>query len=573
MIVDPREGDAEDDVAAMQSRSLAAIAGGMLSEINLIKLATTFAALVLAPAALLGLAPLVVTGWLASVSAEVRAVTTAGSLLILAGLLAVAWWSWRPLLKLVETNFWSLNAVLVQPTYLLSRELFRSVGAARTPGAGRQLSMRSIKLLSGLAIAVLPALAVWLAWPHTRWFGSAADLIQIRRLLTPALANAVVLMMGYAAFAGAAWGFSDATTAETVDLAPEEAVPGARIWRVAHLSDIHVVGERYGFRIESGRHGPRGNERLAATFAALDRLHAEAPLDQVVISGDMTDAGRSAEWAEFLDQLGRHPELARRATIIPGNHDVNIIDRLNPARLEAPWAQALHRRRARVLSAMAAVQGGKARVMDADGRPGPLLGAVIGDGAETLRESAYGGGVSVRAAAKRLWDDCFPNIIPPDEPSGLGVILLDSNAQTHFSFTNALGLLSTRQLAGVEGALRAWPGAGWLIVLHHHVVEYPNRASPLSERVGTALVNGQWVARALSRHADRIVVLHGHRHVDWVGRHGPLRIVSAPSPVMNQPDHRPSLMHVLRLQIVDGRLRLLAPEPVALPPVREGVAP
>jgi hypothetical protein len=28
---------------------------------------------------------------------------------------------------------------------------------------------------------------------------------------------------------------------------------GSQLWRVAHLSNIHVVGEEYGFRIESGR--------------------------------------------------------------------------------------------------------------------------------------------------------------------------------------------------------------------------------------------------------------------------------------------------------------------------------
>jgi hypothetical protein len=28
---------------------------------------------------------------------------------------------------------------------------------------------------------------------------------------------------------------------------------GRKAWRVAHLTDIHAVGERYGFRIESGR--------------------------------------------------------------------------------------------------------------------------------------------------------------------------------------------------------------------------------------------------------------------------------------------------------------------------------
>ena len=64
---------------------------------------------------------------------------------------------------------------------------------------------------------------------------------------------------------------------------------GAKTWRVAHLSDVHVVGERYGFRIESGRSGPRGNERLKRVLAELEVIHAKDPLDLVLISGDMTD--------------------------------------------------------------------------------------------------------------------------------------------------------------------------------------------------------------------------------------------------------------------------------------------
>ena len=69
---------------------------------------------------------------------------------------------------------------------------------------------------------------------------------------------------------------------------------------------------------------------------ALAAIHAADPLDAVLITGDMTDAGRSAEWAEFLDAMQRHPALAARSLILPGNHDVNIVDRANPARLELP---------------------------------------------------------------------------------------------------------------------------------------------------------------------------------------------------------------------------------------------
>ena len=54
----------------------------------------------------------------------------------------------------------------------------------------------------------------------------------------------------------------------------------------------------------------------------------------------MTDAGISAEWAEFLDLVARRPDFAARMLILPGNHDVNIVDRANPARLDLPFSPA-----------------------------------------------------------------------------------------------------------------------------------------------------------------------------------------------------------------------------------------
>ncbi len=102
---------------------------------------------------------------------------------------------------------------------------------------------------------------------------------------------------------------------------------GGRTWRIAHLSDIHTVGERYGFRIESGRSGPRGNERLRQTLARLEEIHAAQPLDVILITGDLTDAGRSAEWAEFFAAFAAYPRLAELVVALPGNHDVNVVDR------------------------------------------------------------------------------------------------------------------------------------------------------------------------------------------------------------------------------------------------------
>ena len=140
------------------------------------------------------------------------------------------------------------------------------------------------------------------------------------------------------------------------------------------MSDIHIVGERYGFRIESGRGGPRGNDRVRRVMARLEAEHAIRPLDLILITGDMTDAGRSAEWAEFFDILAGHPDLAGRMLILPGNHDVNVVDRANPARLDLPFSPAKTLRKMRALSAIAAFGAERLRVMS-DGAAEPGLNA------------------------------------------------------------------------------------------------------------------------------------------------------------------------------------------------------
>jgi len=142
-----------------------------------------------------------------------------------------------------------------------------------------------------------------------------------------ALANGVVLVAVYLGVAALAWAIADATMPQPRDFHGFHAAAAGRRWRVAHLSDLHVVGERYGFRIESGRSGPRGNERVKHVLRELNALHAENPLDAILITGDMTDAGRSAEWAEFLDAVALYPSLAERILIVPGNHDLNVVDR------------------------------------------------------------------------------------------------------------------------------------------------------------------------------------------------------------------------------------------------------
>lgn len=573
MIIEPHAGDAEDDASSTKKRSLLAITGSLLGEINLPKLALAWIILAGLPGLLLGLAPLVVSAWFVSVSDRFTALASIGSLLLLSLVAGLGWYGVRPLFRVAERSFWSLNSLLVQPGYTLCREGLRHLAERFLPreaSEDRRANLRAATALgAGLGACAAAAGLAALVWPSTRWSGEFADLAQPLRLVVPAFANTVVLMAGYFALASLAWGVADASMDQPRDLVRFDEVPtSAAGWRVAHLSDIHVVGDRYGFRIESGRAGPRGNERLAMVLDRVGQIHAQDPLDLVLITGDMTDAGRSAEWAEFLDALSRHPALAERALILPGNHDVNIVDRANPARLELPTSPGKRLRQMRTLSAMSAVQGERVHVLDPSRtRLGETLAETLEPHRGAIATFADAGTLRLSAGLATIWADVFPMVLPPKDEDGLGVVLLNSNAETHFSFTNALGLVAEEDMQAMLAVLRQFPKARWIIALHHHPVEYPRKAKAFSERIGTALINGSRFVRQLKPSGHRLVAMHGHRHIDWIGRCGPLKIVSAPSPVMEATDDQPTSFYIHTLAAAtDGGLALLEPQRIDIAP-------
>jgi hypothetical protein len=386
-LIDPRHGDVEDDASSTKQRSLLGIAGSLFAEISLPKLLLAWTLLIVVPGVMLGLAPLIASGWLTTLSTKVAAKIAAPlggiwPLLLLVLVVAVGWMGGRRLFRAAEGAFWSLNSLAVQPAYALCREGLRHLAEHLLMSRGGPERRARLRALSAAGAGIiLCGIALWVAtlvWPASRWVGEVADLASPHRLVVPALANSVVLLSAYSAVAALVWGIADATMDQPRDLLVFDSPPGERTWRVAHLSDLHVVGERYGFRIESGRAGPRGNDRLARALARLDALHAEQPLDLLLITGDMTDAGRSAEWAEFLAALSNHPRLAELALILPGNHDINVVDRANPARLDLPTSPGRRLRQMRTLSALAAIQGDKVRVVDhATGSLGDTLSGAL----------------------------------------------------------------------------------------------------------------------------------------------------------------------------------------------------
>ncbi|MGE5261499.1 MAG: metallophosphoesterase family protein [Actinomycetota bacterium] len=572
-IIDPRKGDIEADASSTKKRSMLALAGGMLVEISWPKLIIAWALLLVVPGIVLGFIPIATTMWLRAISDNVVSPELGlWTIILLVVALVIAWLGWRPLFRLAETSFWSLNALLVQPGYAACREVLRHfaerVFASNASDTSRAKLRAGAAAVAGILVSAFAlAVAAW-AWPRAHLFATLEEIDSFTRLAKVALANSLLVVALYLAAAALLWGFADALMPQPETLRAFGVRTGKpRTWRIAHLSDIHIVGERYGFRLESGRLGPRGNVRLKRLLAELDAINIKAPLDVVLISGDVTDAGLASEWAEFFTTIAPYPKLVERMLILPGNHDLNIVDRTNPARMDLPGSPNIRLRQLRMLSAMDAVQGKRVKII---GRRTHKLGKTLDQTLEPHR------GVIARFAdtgrpffSKRLdelWARVFPMVLQPDQDDGLGVIVLNSNADTHFSFTNALGMISAEQMRGIEYVAAQNPRAVWVIALHHHVVEYPWKAKTLSERIGTALINGNWFVRKLKPLAHRVVLMHGHRHIDWIGHCGGLTILSAPSPVMEVTDEVAHGFYIHTLAAgSDNELTLLAPEWIEVP--------
>jgi 3',5'-cyclic AMP phosphodiesterase CpdA len=321
--------------------------------------------------------------------------------------------------------------------------------------------------------------------------------------------------------------------------------------------------------METGTHGPRGNRCFRNALRKLAAIDAKTPLDRVLVTGDITDAGTRAEWAAFMDLLRSCPDMRNRLSLVPGNHDVNIVDRSNPGRLDLPWSGGQGLRKLRFLLALDAIQGSRVRLVDdASGDLGPCLNDYLRDSKrlESLRMLARRGSIRGRWEMAKAWDAIFPLIEPPHEDR-CGLILLDSNAASHFSLTNAIGVVSPTQLKRLKLVLRNFPRTSWIILLHHSVVEYPEASISLKDRIGLALVNAPELLAAVSPYASRVVILHGHRHVDWIGTWRDLVLSSAPSVTFGSTGRQklPGSFRIHELvRVGDADLRLLRTQRVEI---------
>jgi 3',5'-cyclic AMP phosphodiesterase CpdA len=437
-------------------------------------------------------------------------------------------------------------------------------------GASSQLDRRR-RLGSALAAILMASAGLLLVWSagvlaHP---GLADVVMQPWAVARAGLSNAAIVLGLSTAAASLYWlGREIASRRPLRNWSPAPAVAGALVVRVAHLSDLHQVGERYGYRMECGTHGPRGNRSFRRALRKLRAIHAATPIDFVLVTGDITDAGTRAEWVEFLDLLRCHPAIRSRVLFVPGNHDVNIVDRTNTGRFDVPWSVSHALRRFRFVVALDAIQGDRVHIVDRrSGALGPLLREYLQDGERParLRALAERGTWQGRRKIARVWEDIFPMVVPPNGPNGCGLILLDSNARSHFSATNAIGVIGRPQLKTLERILNAFPQCAWMILLHHHVVEYPVGSAALGDRIALSLMNAPDVLSAIARHGSRVVIFHGHRHHDWIGTSGGIVLCSAPSVALGSvgPDLHRGSFHLNELTVTAaGGLRLTSSERV-----------
>jgi 3',5'-cyclic AMP phosphodiesterase CpdA len=507
-------------------------------DFNILKASIAALVLIIGPALVVGMAPSAAVYLL---RLKLQTLNFWGNhplitILLLAGLSYAALAIGRPFLSRAVDSFWHLHYTFVFPAIVVLREMLRIV-AERVPDRPRtpQQLHRRRRAGSVLAAVLLASAGAVLAWRVEVSLG--LQLIDVWQehpwaAAKAALGNAALVLGLSTVFESGYWLWQELTLNDPVlDWHPSTAGASFTTARVAHLSDLHTVAGRYDYRMESGLLGPQGNECIREALRRLSTIQAQEPLARIFVTGDVTDAGTRDEWAEFLDLLQEYPEIRSRLYFVPGNHDVNVVDRAHPALIDLPWSTGQALRKLRVILALDEIQGDRVHLVDrSSGAPATSLRDYLREGkrAELLGELAQRGSARGRREVTKIWETIFPLVEPADDKTP-GLILLNSNARSHFSFTNAIGVIDRPQLRALRSIFRNSPAHAWLVLLHHQVVEYPVTSIGLRDRIGLALINAPDVLAAIAPHAHRTLVLHGHRHRDWIGICGGVILCSAPS--------------------------------------------
>lgn len=537
-LLDLKRGDADDDRLSPGGKGLRAIVLSTLFEFNFLQGIIAFLLLVILPALLIGLLPSIARTYGAVLSDAVfrlrDELIPAAAVIVVCGL-AAYWWG-ASLAKAALHNIWQLHYTLIFPIFVLVRELIKLIGEYFLPWDPAPEALQQRRRLGTILAGVLFAgialvIALWLLGNYGIVSVSLTS-APVQDIIAAAFIDGSIILALSTVAASVFWTARELSVAATVsDLKLASASNAEPPIRIAHLSDPHIVGGANEFRMEPGTRGPRGNARLCDAFGQLAQLDAPRRFDWIFITGDITDAGTRTEWIEFLDCVALNPQIADRILIIPGNHDVNIGDRSSAAKLELPWSVSMALRKLRFLIAADSIQGTRVHTFDhAHGKLGPTLHEFLRSGSRQadLADLATAGSITAAWHVSRIWRDVFPMVIPPTGHHP-GIVLMNSSTDSHMALMNAIGVIDPQQVRALSLLQKTYDKATWLVVLHHQVIEYPSRGTSLKERAGLCLVNAPDLLAAVRGHESRTLILHGHRHRDWLGACGGLGLCSAPS--------------------------------------------
>ena len=261
--------------------------------------------------------------------------------------------------------------------------------------------------------------------------------------------------------------------------------------RVIHLSDLHVTE---GDRVRMVEHAsPGGNVALRALLRRPELGEA----DIVVFTGDITDRGTAGSWGEFLKLIGE-AGLLDRAVLVPGNHDLALVD---------PWAGCGSGGRWRRNDRFGIVQlanlmkFGQAFAATGGGRRGLVMGkdgpvpfeiawveverAVkpfieslprtpvprlrFGRGFWRSRHDVREYEAAIVRARKQLLG-LFPIAVPYPQQDAVMFVLNSCTPTSRHPATNGLGWVGRAQSRRLSRLARAFQQPLKLVALHHHVV-------------------------------------------------------------------------------------------------------
>jgi 3',5'-cyclic AMP phosphodiesterase CpdA len=311
--------------------------------------------------------------------------------------------------------------------------------------------------------------------------------------------------------------------------------------RLAQLSDLHVTEGPQVRMVE--KPAPGGN-------LTLPRLLDHDELDEaqvLLFTGDVTDRGTAIAWRHFLDAL-EDRDLAERAILVPGNHDLGMVDPLDGRRerkhvLRADRFGIINLANLlKFCEAFAATGGGKHGLVLGDDGPVPYEQAwIAAEKAVRPLVAALPAMQVPRLHWGTLRDDrqalvdyedrieearttllkLFPVAVPLEtfgHADGVVFVLNSCAGVSRHPLTNALGHVGRAQYRRLDELAGHFDQPLKLVALHHHVVRrLEERARSFWSRVMakfTVLGDSRPLVRFCRKQGVR-AVLNGHRHLSY----------------------------------------------------------